>query len=192
MGIIKNFKHLQSFTIIETIVVIGVFGLALPALFTIVFTILQQQTKIIRLSEVKRQGDFILNVIENTVRNYALSVYSEQSLSNIQCATAGSSYIYPTNGSLYFKDRFGNWFRFYTLTAGGVNYVASEGAKVSSINLTTNKVQVNNLTISCTRSARYSPPIVTVSFATQYNTTSTRPEETASLNYQTKIKLRSY
>lgn len=182
----------KGFTFIEMVVVIGILSLILPALFAIVFTILQQQTKIIRLSEVKKQGDFVFNTIENTLRSYATAIYSDQALLNVKCGTAGTSWAYPTNGDLYFKDRFGNWFRYYITTASGANYIASSSAVFSTQNLTSNNVIINNFTIGCTRSASYSPPMISVSFQVQYKTSSTRPEDTALLNYQTSIKLRSY
>jgi len=72
----------KSFTLIETIVVIAVIGLTLPVLFATILTLMRQQIKIYRLSQVKREGDYIINLMENTIRNRAVTVHSEQPTDN--------------------------------------------------------------------------------------------------------------
>lgn len=180
----------RGFTFIEMLVVISVIGLALPVLFSLILTILQQQTKIYRLVEVKRQGDYILNIMENNIRNNASSIYSgvpNPNDTNLICDTSGSS----GSGS-YFKDKLGNWFHYLNL-----DKVSSQSSTTSQLfDLTNSKVRVSNFSISCNRKSSFSPPIVTVTFNICYNTgvdcSSSRPEETASMTYQTKIKLRNY
>ncbi|PIY70331.1 hypothetical protein COY89_01780, partial [Candidatus Roizmanbacteria bacterium CG_4_10_14_0_8_um_filter_36_36] len=68
-------KKWLAFTLIETVVVIGVIGLVLPVLFTILFVILQQQSKLNRLQQVKKNGDFVLSILEKTIKNRANSIY---------------------------------------------------------------------------------------------------------------------
>jgi len=187
-------RRKKSFTLIEMIVVIATIGLVLPALFAIVFTILQQQIKIQRLSIVKREGDYALSVMENIIRNYAVKIYSESSFINERCTTANSSYG-PQNGSgFYFKDKYGNWFRFYLLSdlISSESSILNNGAQ-GSVSLNSSQTKITNFSIQCYRTNLYSPPVVNVSFTIEYNTTSTRPEErVTSLNYKTKIKLKSY
>lgn len=182
----------RSFTFIETIITVGIIGLVLPALFGIVFIILQQQVKTLRLTQVKREGDFILTIIEDTLNNYATEVYSDQALTLKKCDTTGSSYSSVDGSSFYFKDRYGNWLQFKRKVNGSVDSVASSSAAVSEVFLSSDKVTITSLSMSCLRSATYSTPIVDVRFAVSYNTASTRQEEVASLNYQTNIKLKSY
>jgi len=193
MGIIKlknskfesrNSKH--SFTLIETIVVIATVGLVLPALFAVVFAILQQHTKIQRLSIVKREGDYVLNVMENVIRNYGQSVHSAipPADNNKICQSRSQE------EATYFKDKFNNWFRFYLNPSN--NKIASESSVIGVVNLNSSQTKINNFTIQCYRTGLYSPPVINISFTINYNTTSSRVEETASLNYQTKVKLRSY
>ena len=191
MGIKKNIKYLKSFTFIEMVVVIGVIGLALPVLFAIIFAILQQQTKIYRLSQAKREGDYALNVMENIIRNSALSIHNNQPPSdqNKVCVDNGSSF---SNTPIYFQDKntLGTWSSFILEN----EKIASKSSNPPNINtyLTSSKVKITNFSISCQGKGLYSSPVVNISFTIQYNTTSTRPEETAFLNYQTKVKLRSY
>lgn len=184
----------KSFTLIETIVVIAVIGLTLPVLIGTIFILVRQQTKIIRLSQVKREGDYLINVMENTIRDRAVTIHSaEPNDANIVCKDAGSSYSPPTP-ILYFLDKDKNWLS-YELSG---NTVASDSANLASpINLTSTKTRIENFSISCARNTIYSPPSVSFDFDVCFVTgagicTSTRPEETASMHYQTRIKLRNY
>ncbi len=186
----------RGFTFIEMIVVITVLGLALPSLFAIVFSILQQQTKIIRLSEIKRQGDNIIDVMSTAVRSNALEIYSDFGLTSKVCATASSSY--PSSGTvteLSFKDRDSKKFGYYL---SGSAIAARTDASYISGNLTSSKIVVQNFSISCKKSAQYASPVVTVQFeicykrdASDNSCSATRSDEFAKLTYNTKIKLRN-
>lgn len=168
-------------------IVVGITGLILPVVFAIVFVILQQQAKIIRLQEVKRQGDFVLSNIKTTIRNSAVQIYSDGLLTTEECDLAASTYG-PQNGStFYFKDKIGNWFQYYLST----DKISSQSA-AGAIDLTNSKVKVTSYDIGCQRKSVYSPAIVSLSITLQYGVTSTRPEETAELTYNTNIKLKSF
>ena len=185
-----NLKKNKAFTLIEVIVVIAVIGIVLPVLFSIIFSILQQQTKIQRLSLVKKEGDYILNVIENTLRNYAVKIYSENSFTTERCTTDNPTYG-PSNGiNFFFRDKYDRWFNFYQNS----NNISSNSANLSSpVDLNSSQTKITNFSIQCYKTALYSPPVVNVSFTIEYNTTSSRTEEKVTpLTYQTKIKLKSY
>ena len=183
----------KSFTLIEMIVVIAVIGLVLPALFSIVFVILQQQTKIYRLSEVKKQGDAALSIIEDVMKNNGYGIYSEQALTNEKCAVASSVYpaAAPYDGAnFYLKDKLGNWFRF-DLSNSAIS--SSSAHLIQPASLTNSKVVISSdHFISCSRTSLYSTPLIFIKFSVSYNTTSTRNEEIASITYQTRIKLKNY
>ncbi len=175
---------------IELVVVIGVVSLVLPAIFAIIFNIVNEQTKLVRLITVKTEGDNVLNVVANNIRNNAVGIYSSQTMndSTSVCGTTGSSASSP----LYFQDSSGQWFEF--------QYASSTISSLSatlSLPLNSSKTQINNFTLSCSRSNSYSPPIVNLSFSICYNVTtgsctSARPEETALMDYQTSISLRNF
>jgi len=193
-------KFNKGFTLIETIVVIAVIGLTLPVLFVIILTLMKQQVKIYRLSQVKREGDYIINLLENTIRNRAVTIHSGQpSDANIVCQNAD----YPLSGTvdnLYFRDEDKQWFGYLFEN----NSIASKSAdldnppNVLTSPLTSSKILVNNtFSISCSRNSTYSPAAILLGFDICYDSgagvcTSTRPEEVASIHYQTRIKLRSY
>ena len=183
----------KTFPLIEIIVVISVIALVMPAIFAIVFGILRQQTKIYRLSTVKKEGDFILNIIGATIRNNALTIYSSSPPddTNGVCQIVES---YPSSSSLFFEDQWGSWFGFSEST----NRISSSASVLASpLILNSEKTLVSNFAISCDRLVTYSPAVVSLSFDICYSTASgscisSRPEETASLHYATKIKLRNY
>jgi len=189
-GLKSDFKKDKAFTLIEVMVVIAAIGIVLPALFSIIFTILQQQIKIQRLSIVKREGDYVINLLENIIRNNAVKIYSDQTLNNEQCTTENPSYG-PQNGqNFYFRDKFDRWFKFYQDSTN----LASNSANLSlPINLNSQQTKITSFSIECYRTALYSPAVVGITFTIEYNTASSRPEEKVTpLTYKTKIKLRNY
>ncbi len=186
-------KKLLGFTLIETIVVVAVIGLTLPVLIGAVFVMVRQQTKIIRLSQVKREGDYIINLMENTIRDKAVSIHSGQpDDTNIICKIVGTP---PSAPSLYFFDRDKQWFGYIFDTSA----IASKSADLDNLPnvltyvLTSSKSKVSAFSIGCSRVTDFSAPVVTLSFDICYETCNmARPEDYAKLHYQTRIKLRNY
>lgn len=193
-------KNRRAFTFIEMIVVVGVIALVLPIVFGILFAIMQQQIKIYKLTEAKRQGDYALNAMETTIRNNAISTHTvSPAISGITdggnevCKDTTSS---ATNFS-YFMDKTDNakWFGYVPDTTA--TKISSDSANVASKgDLTTSKVRVENFTLTCMRSSSYSSPIISVSFNICYNngvpcSTAARSEEMTKLTYSTSIILRN-
>lgn len=183
MGKIKSAK--SGFTFIEILVTVGVVGFVLPVIFAIVFTIFRQQTKIYRLNEIKKQGDYILNLSKVLITS-STGIYSEAALTNLKCdGTAGNqSYSSVSGNNFYFKDK----------NSAAINIFLSNGQIAtgpSNLNMTNNRVVVENYQISCENSSVISRPLVKIKFDIRYNTTSTRSEDTASLSYQSGYKLRN-
>ena len=185
---INNF----SFTLIELVIVIGVIAISLPVIFGLFFLNLQAQSRIYILQEVKRNGDYTLNVMQNIIKNRAYAIYSDSGLTTEVCSTkSGSGTLSSFSGSiLYFRDVNGDGFYFDVTT----NKIASHSAAINPnpYLLTNEKVSISSFDLSCMRTSVFSPPIVSVSFTVSQAGTPTRHEERASLNYQTKIKLKSY
>lgn len=188
---IKDQKS-KSFTLIEMIVVISVVGLVIPALFSIIFVILQQQAKIIRLQQVKKEGDSVLAVMQPYIKNNARGIYSDSGLTTEICSKDNPG---PYSSLFYFKDRNGSPFR-YNLSSTFIILETNSG----NVQLTSDKVIIGSFTLECVRSGKFSPPTVSISLTIcyKYNSSSTnctpptRPEEIASLTYNTRIKLKNY
>lgn len=185
----------SGFTFIEMALVVAIVGLVIPVIFSIVYVILRQQVKVYRLSEVKRQGDFTLSTMENTIRNYAKTTHSGvPDDTNEICGGNGSSGANP-----YFKDRIdlSSYFT-YALSSGKIASTSSVSGANSDLTTDTVIVQLIGSTplIGCTRSSIYSTPVISINFSVCYNIsgscTSSRPEESATLNYSTKVKMKSY
>lgn len=179
--------HASGFTMIEMIIVIGIILITLPVIFGLFFVNFQAQSKVFILQEVKRNGDYSLNVMESLIKNRVHSIYSDQAMTSEVCSTKNSSGTQSSHpGPIYFKDKDGKLL-YFTLSSGRI---ASYSAAVS-YNLTNSKVKASILTVKCSRTQTFSPPLVSVSFQID-QAQGARYEEIASLYYQTKIKLRNY
>lgn len=174
----------KGFTLVEVIVVIAAIGIVLPALFAILFSLLKQQIKIYQLSEVKRQGDYAFSIMESTVRLNALSIYEATNTTPV-CANAGDTNI-PAG---FFHDDKDNWFR-YAISSGRIASQSSVAG--ATVDLTTNAVTISNLVIQCSRTARYSAPIISLQFTVTAGTAASPTEKRATMTYRTRIQLRNY
>ena len=180
----------SGFSLIELLVVIGIISFTLPVMFSLFFASLQSQTKVLILQEVKRNGDSALDIIGNLIKSRGYAIYSDQALTTEVCSTKTGTQTASSSATVYFTDPDGASF-----------YFAPNGTKIASYSaiinpnpydLTNNRVVVSNFSISCNRTSSLSPPLVSISFSINQPTTDTRQEQRATLNYQTKIKLRSY
>ncbi|MFZ6034856.1 MAG: PilW family protein [Patescibacteria group bacterium] len=182
----------KSFTLIEMLVAVGIIMLVLPAVFVIIFGITREQLKVKKLSIVKNDGDYALAIISNTIKNHAFSIHSGQPTTddNKTCFAAASSNF----GPVYFQDNEESWFH-YDISSDQIS--SSSSVLASPVELNSTRTIVSNFVLSCEREAIYSAPVVTISFDICYvnpagTCESTRPEETAQLHYETKIKLRNF
>jgi len=181
----------KSFTLIEVLATIGVIALIIPLVFAIVFTLLRQQIKVYHLTTVKREGDYALNIISNLIRDKAFTIHSSLPPSeNNQVCQIVETFSSPT--SLYFQDNNNQWFGF-VFDSDSIS--SSSAALISSLN--SSKTIVDNFSIGCQKTGDYSSATVSLSFDICFNNGSgscntSRPEEAASLYYQTRIKLRNF
>jgi len=188
-------RYNSGFTFIEMIVVVGVIALMIPALFTIIYTLLAQQMRIYRLAYVKRQGDYVMNLIETNIRS-ATSLHQENPDVEV-CNTVNMPYssvsvknISASDKGFYMVDNTNNRLQFWI---GLDKHLYS-----SKYDLTGRYVKYFNVGtqpfIMCRKSASYSPPTVTVAFDIVYDaSTSTRAEEQqVKLTYRNTVQLKSY
>lgn len=188
----RKIAHKRSYTLIEMVVVIGVVIIVLPALFSIIITILQQQSKIYRLQEVKRQGDNALTVMENLIRNRAriLAIAPDFSEASKICRDPTIQQTYGPFTSLYFKDETGNYFQLF-LNGEKITSRSAILNTTTDYDLTGSKIQVETFSLSCTRRAEFTTPLVSVNFSLKYKDTAETNQNASSMNYQIKVKVRN-
>ena len=182
----NKMKKRFGFTLMETVVVIGVVGLIIPVIFSIIYSIIRQQTKVYVLSQVKREGDSALNIISTLIRNNAVSVHNAiPTVNNKICDIEGG---WETPQNMYFMDKDGEWFRFYEDSLK----IASDSSTFDTpVDLTSSlNSKITNFVISCKGISVSASPLISISFNIKQPSESVRQEDTASLDYQTKIKLR--
>jgi prepilin-type N-terminal cleavage/methylation domain-containing protein len=181
----------KGFTFIEMLVVMVIISLALPALFSIVFGVLQQQTKILRLAEIKRQGDYALSSMTSTIRNYAISTHSgvPPTIGGGSNEVCSGVVLTPTPVAA-FRDKY-TTSSYFQYGLSGTKIASTSSVAGTSGDLTSANVVITNFSISCTRPNAASLPIIGVGFTISYNAPQVRAEEVAELYYQTSVKLRN-
>lgn len=180
----------KGFTLIELLIVIAIIGLTLPVLFSLFITTLQSQAKIVILQNVKKNGDSALDQINYLVQNRIYTIYSDQALTTEVCTTRSGLSTPTSSQTVYFADKGGNSFYLAQVNDKIASY--SSSISPNPYYLTTPLVKVTNFVISCSRTSSYSPPLIDVAFSVSQLDSATRHENTANLDYRTKIKLRSY
>ncbi len=183
----------KAFTFVEMLVVIGIISIALPTLYAIFFLILQQQVRLVRLSEVNRQGNFAINMIEDIISKNALTIHtSTPSDSNKVCAITVPAVQTSYTGALYFKDKMGNNF-YFDLTGSPVKISSESSIPNTSVNITSSKIIVSNFSSDCSVSG-FSSPLTNFSFDLCYNIGGScgAVADKVSLHFATTISLPKY
>ncbi len=158
------FRSLPAFTLIETLVVVGLFAVLAVISTQILFSTLKGSSKSEAQTEVRQNGNHALSVIIQMVRNS-----KERTITSI----AGGIRFQNIDGGIT------------NLTCDAANNsVASNSAR-----LTSDKVVVSPCSITL---AAGPPPVVTIGFTVSKNATPTRPEDTASLTFSDQVTLRNY
>ncbi len=197
-----NTQKKYGFTFIEMVVVIGVIGFALPALFAIIFSIARAQTKVQHLTEVKKQADSAIDTIKTTIREDVDGIFENDiNIQGSKIPIVCGSFSTNDGRDLYFHTSDGEYVQFYAASGQLVKKI--EGA--SEQPLTSDKVKVfiynpsdpttilPEIELSCKQDAVSSAPLVKIHFwaAYQGSTASTRPEDNAQLEYTIQAKIRN-
>jgi prepilin-type N-terminal cleavage/methylation domain-containing protein len=193
MAIIQNKKTKKGFTLVEVIVVIAIMALVLPAVYALVFAVLKEQVRLYRLTEVKRQGDAVVTLATDLIRNNAYQVYDNAT--NLQVCVTNDFTPDPDDGStMYFKSQSGKNFQIFLNSPAnqdsGPIKLKSDDTTIANGDITNSKVVVTSFHMTCTRGSIYGPPVINFNFTIQYNTTNTH--DTLPLTYRQKVVLRNY
>ncbi len=178
---------LRGFTLIEIMVVVGVLALTLPMVLTILFSVLSQQVRIMRLTQVRNEGDTIASVIRNTIINNATRI--ESNSGEPVCKDVGSL----TMNTMRFLDVDGNWFSFLFDNSNGGRLASHSASLPGGLPLHSDKIAIADYQIMCERTTVFQPPVITITFDVIYYSSSTRVEEQdIAMPYKIYIPLREY
>lgn len=177
----------KGFTLIEILVVVGILAIIAVIASNIFFTTLRSSGKTKVLTKVKENGDYALSVMERLVRD------SQEVVTNTdnKICESGMNYI-------KLKRQDGSMMEFGCLEEGTANgRIASNSAR-----LTSSEVKVDTCVFDCSCPAAYPnctsegtkfyPKTVTIKFTLSQAAATVRPEEEASVNFQTTVSTRNY
>ncbi|MGB9585897.1 MAG: four helix bundle protein [Anaerolineales bacterium] len=159
-------KRSRGFTLIEIMVVVGILGIIAVVGSGAFFSILRGSTKTKTLQMVKQNGDYAISVMERMIRN-ARSV------------SGGGNSITITN-----PDGMNT-----TFSCSG-NMIASNSASLVSSEVKVD--DCSNVFTVTPGEVGIRPAVVKINFNLSQAGTPTRPEEQASINFQTTVSLRNY
>lgn len=176
-------KKKNGFTLLELILVLAILGIIVPAGFSMFIASMRAQLKVTLLQEVKRNGDTSLNVMESLIKSRTVSLQQLDGTSI--CNTAGTTY---SAGDVYFVDPENERFRFHLVG----DTIASDSSSIGSISLTSGKVAVTDFTLTCEKETSFTTPIINIGYTVSQVNVTTRSEEQATMDYLTKVRLRTY
>lgn len=159
----------NGFTLIEVLVVIGIFGILAVIGTGMFFSILKGSTKTRVLAEVKQNGNYAISVMGRMIRN-AKEIES--------CPGSSIRIVNPDEETTQF-DLSGP--RIASISALGTGYLTSDKVEIDT-------TETNQF--DCILSSG-SPPVVTIRF-TLSQAVGTRAEETAEVDFKTTVSLRTY
>jgi len=183
----KNKEQSFGFTLVEILVVVGILGIIAVVASTIFFTTLRSSGKTKVLTTVKQNGDYALSVMERLIRD------SEEVITNSDNKVCESGMK-----EIKLKRIDGTMVEFACLEEGTANgRIASNSAR-----LTSSEVKVDSCSFDCScpvafpnctsQGTKFYPKTVTIKFTLSQAGATVRPEEQATINFQTTVSTRNY
>lgn len=180
----KNKSNAKGFTLIELVIAVTIIAGLGTVLVQALFTTTRSSTKVERLTEVKQNGDYAINIIERMVRNArSLSaVCSSDGATPTTSATITSPDGYDTTFSCGLD---GSVTRIASVSGFGTQYLTS-----SSVTLGGASCDDNSLVFHCV-SLSDVPRSLKVTFALSQKGTPVDQFEKASTTFQASVGIRS-
>jgi prepilin-type N-terminal cleavage/methylation domain-containing protein len=187
----------NGFTLIETIIVLTIFALVLPAVFSIITAIVRQQADIYKLTEMKRQGDYALNLIKKVLREDIDKVYTKNGGSYTEiCGQNGQHYDFfetTNNGNDFYmtkKNKSNKYVQFKLIQHTNISSLQYKDENNTTSTITNNNVSIPYFYINCFQKNEFYKTIISIQFAVIYRNKSNNQVKLNPLTYQTKIKLK--
>lgn len=162
---IKN----KGYTLVELVIVVGLTAILTVAITAIMMSSLLSSNRVRTQVSVRQAGDYAMAQMERMIRG-------AQSFPSDACATANQIKI---------KNFDGNNTTFNLALDGDVYRIASQSGSTEFITPNNMNIEPSTFSITCT------PELVTISFTIKNKSTSTRPFDTAKVDYVSSIRPRN-
>lgn len=204
MSIIQ-ISHKLGFTLVEVIIVLSIIALSFPILFSTLFVVTRQQVATNRLTDVKQQGDAVMNYLTTQIRNNAIQIQTFNGVNWVSaCERAGSGVEKITNsttpqpfyGSISFLNGETQSDSIFKVAKGQLcrqtrpDAPASIDTTVCEEALTNRSVVVSNLVIQCINIDTTTSPFVEISFVLTGAKGEVVGVDSTTMNFSTKVQLR--
>jgi len=166
-------KKEKGFTLVEILAAVGILGIIAVIGSGMFFSILRGSTKTKTLQLVKQNGDYAISVMERMIRN-ARALISPTSDGQVNSITIQN----PDGGTTTFSCEGVP----ATISSNSASLLSSE-VKVSS------DCNIFEVTVG---QAGIKPGAIKINFSLSQSRATARPEEQASVNFQTTVSLRNY
>ncbi len=170
----QNKRSVLGFTLLETLVVISIVGIVAALGISFLSTILKGGNKTTIVSEIKQNGNYVMEVMSRYIRNAnSINTCAQNTLSLMQQDSSVVTFsLLPTDNN--------------TLN----NRIASNSASLTNADIK-NGVEVTSLTFSCDTTTY--PATVNISFTlANARQASTGQEYKANQTFSTTVSLRTY
>lgn len=174
-------KHTNQvgFTLIETVVVITVFGIISSIALVALVNILRASSKTTVLNSVRQNGDYALAQIVRTVHT-AVSIQSP----TLPCNSSSS----PTSANPFTITAADGTTATYTCTSSSPKTITYNGNSLFD----TNAVTMTSCNVTCSQETQSDNPVITIDFFLKSNSTSNLAEKTAPpVEFQTTVIMRN-
>lgn len=170
---VKKLSAKSGFTLIETLVVIGVLAIVVVVGSTSFFSLLKSSTKTKTINAVKQNGDYAMGVMAKMIRN---ARYIEENTDGQTCE--------PDMTKIKIKNPDMDSTEF----ACDGDAISSNSATIISNQV---KLESDSCFFDCQEGSSLHPDVVTINFTLRQAQEITRPEEEASIDFTTTISLRN-
>lgn len=176
---IKASRSTNGFTLIEMLMVVFLFALIMTLSGALFSAVLKGSSKSEINKDVKQAGDYAMSQMERNIRN-AKTVKCRTDINAATIEVTDRDNILTTYNCL-----------FHAVDGVNVAYIASNSAQLTGDNVTlSNTACPGDLNFTCNMTV--TPPQVTISFTLFQKGTSTKPEDQASVKFQSTVNLRTY
>lgn len=200
----KYIPHTQhGFTLVEVIIVLSIIALSFPILFSTLFVVSRQQVATNRLTDVKQQGDAVMNYLTMRLRNNAIQIQTHNGINWVNACEGATGVVEKvtestsaTYGSVSFLDDETQTDSVLKVSKGQLcrqpqpDDPLDISTDICEEPLTNRSVKVSNLMIQCINIDTTTSPFVEISFVLTGANTQVTKTDSPVMSFSTKVQLR--